>query len=122
MISIREYTEDDQGAICRVRDRARPDELPSSRDSVAFAPLAEDHEVEDIHRSEKFVTQDGELVVGFVVVDGDYLSYPYVDPEYYGRGIDRRLLRLDLGRIGPALSSSRSPAARGRWPHTGAKC
>lgn len=100
MISIREYTDDDWEAICRVHDRARPDELRGSCDPRAFVPLAEDREAADVHTSRKFVACDGELVVGFVGVEGAYLSYLYVDPEYYGHGIGRRLLRLGMELAG----------------------
>ncbi len=101
MISIREYTAGDWDAICRVHDRARPDELRGSCDQRAFVPLAEDPETNDVHRSEKLVAHDGERVVGFVGVDQDYLSDLYVDPKYYGHGIGRRLLRLGLELAGP---------------------
>ena len=43
---------------------------------------------------------DGERMSGFVVLDGDCLSYPCVGPEYYGCGTGRPA-RLGLGRIGP---------------------
>lgn len=101
MISIREYTDDDWEAVCRVHDRARPDELSGSCDPRAFVPLAEDQEAADVHTSQKFVACDGERIVGFVGVEGAYLSYLYVDPGYYGRGIGRRLLRLGLELTGP---------------------
>jgi GNAT superfamily N-acetyltransferase len=40
-------------------------------------------------------------VVGFVGIDGTYLSWLYVDPAHSGQGIGRRLLRLGVQRIGP---------------------
>jgi len=101
VVTVREYTEDDWAAICRVHDRARPDELAGSCDPRAFVPLAEDPEADDIGRSRKWVACVEGRVVGFVGVDGDYLSWLYVDPAYYGQGIGRRLLRLGLNVIGP---------------------
>lgn len=100
-IAIREYADDDWGAICRVHDRARPDELAGSCDPRAFVPLAEDATADDLARSRKWVACAGERVVGFVGDDGDYLSWLYVDPAYYGRGIGRRLLRRALAAAGP---------------------
>ena len=100
MITIREYKDDDWAAICSVHDRARPDELRGSCDPRAFVPLAEDPEAEDIHRCRKFVACEGKRVVGFVGMDESYLAWLYVDPEYYGRGIGRRLLRLAIRLIG----------------------
>ncbi|HEU4326535.1 MAG TPA: GNAT family N-acetyltransferase [Roseiflexaceae bacterium] len=101
-IAIRPYRDEDWDAICAVHDRSRPDELCGSCDPRAFVPLAEDQEyLEDVRRSHKLVACDGERVVAFVGVDGTYLSWLYVDPAYYGRGIGRRLLQLGKQQIGP---------------------
>jgi putative acetyltransferase len=69
-------------------------------------PLAEDPEAEDIHRSHKLVACEGERAVGFIGVDGTYISYLYVEPDHYGRGIGRRLLRLGVGLTGPAAHTT----------------
>src|SRR5262245_57060443 len=99
--TIRAYRDDDWGAVCAVHDRARPDELRGSCDPRAFVPLATDQDdTASFQRSRKFVACLGEQVVGFVGIDGTYLSWLYVDPAYYGQGIGRRLLRLGLQLIG----------------------
>jgi class 3 adenylate cyclase/ribosomal protein S18 acetylase RimI-like enzyme len=99
---IRDYRDADWPAVCAVHDRARPDELRGSCDLRAFVPLAEEQEdAESFQRSHKFVACVGEQIVGFVGVDGTYLSWLYVDPAYYGQGIGRRLLRLGVQFIGP---------------------
>jgi ribosomal protein S18 acetylase RimI-like enzyme len=100
MLDIRPYADADWEAICRVHDRARPLELSGSCDPRAFVPLAEDPTAEDIHRSRKWVACEGERVVGFVGVEGNYLSWLYVDPDYHGQSVGRRLLRLALSEIG----------------------
>jgi ribosomal protein S18 acetylase RimI-like enzyme len=101
-ITIRDYRDADWLAVCEVHDRARPDELRGSCDPRAFVPLAEEQEdAEDFQRSRKFVACLGDRVVGFVGIDGTYLSWLYVDPAHYGQGIGRRLLRLGVQRIGP---------------------
>lgn len=101
MITIREYEERDWAVVCQIHDRARPDELRGSCDPRAFIPIEQDPEVEDLRRAHKHVACDGERVVGFVGVYGDYLAWLYVDPEYYGQGIGRRLLQLGVEEIGP---------------------
>lgn len=101
---IRPYKPDDWPAVCAVHDRARPDELHGSCDSRAFVPLAEDQEDgANFLRSQKFVACMGEggQIVGFVGVDGTYLSWLYVDPAYYGRGIGRQMLRFAVELMGP---------------------
>jgi len=100
-ITIRPYNDDDWPEVCRVHDRARPDELNGSCDPRAFVPLVEDAASTNIHTSRKYVACDGGRVVGFVGIEGNYLSWLYVDPDYYGRGIGRRLLRFAVDRLEP---------------------
>lgn len=100
-IDTRPYQDGDWDGVCRVHDLARPDELRGSCDPRAFIPIAQDPEAEDLKRCAKHVACDGVRIVGFVGVSGDYLGWLYVDPEYYGRGIGRRLLRLVLPLLGP---------------------
>lgn len=98
---IRSYDVSDWPAVCAVHDRARPDELLGSCDSRAFVPLAlEQEDAADFHRSRKFVACWETRVVGFVGIDGTYVSWLYVDPDFYRRGIGRGLLRLAVGLIG----------------------
>jgi ribosomal protein S18 acetylase RimI-like enzyme len=99
-IVIRDYREADWPAICRVHDRARPDELLGSYDARAFIPLAQDSEAESIKACDMFVAQLGDEVVGFAGIDAPYLAWLYVDPAHYRRGIGRSLLRHCLSRMG----------------------
>lgn len=101
-VIIRAYRDEDWPAVCAVHDRARPDELHGSCDPRAFVRLADEQEdAADFERSRKFVACSGDQVVGFVGVDGTYLSWLYVDPACYGRGIGRQLLRWGVSLIGP---------------------
>ncbi len=100
MITYRSYQDQDWKAICQVHDRARPDELICSCDPRGFIPIEQDKEVEDLKWSRKFVAIEDEKVVGFVGVDGDYLAWLYIDPDYYGQGIGRELLRIGVREIG----------------------
>ncbi|TLD72538.1 GNAT family N-acetyltransferase [Phragmitibacter flavus] len=100
--AIRDYHPADWFAVCSVHDRARPDELSGSCDPRAFIPLADDQEdAPSFQRSKKFVATWGDEIVGFVGIDGAYLSWLYVDPSYYRRGIGRALLRFAVNLIGP---------------------
>ncbi len=99
--TIRAYRQDDWVAVCTVHDRARPDELAGSCDPRAFVPLSEERsDAESFRRSRKFVACVGDRVVGFAGVDGTYVSWLYVDPACYGRGIGRHLLRRAIELIG----------------------
>lgn len=101
MIIYRDYKEIDWPAICRIHNSARPDELKGSCDPRAFIPIEQDPEVEDLKRSQKFVACDGDAVVGFSSIDGTYVSFLYIDPDYYGQGIGRKLLQIAVEAIGP---------------------
>lgn len=101
MITYRDYQESDWKAICNIHDRARPDELEGSCDPRAFIPIEQDEEVKALKRSQKFVACDEDKVVGFVAVDEKYVSFLYVDPDYYGQGIGRKLLQMSVETIGP---------------------
>jgi ribosomal protein S18 acetylase RimI-like enzyme len=100
MITYRNYEDKDWKAICQIHDRARPDELIGSCDPRGFIPIEQDKEVEDLKRSKKFVAVENEKVVGFVGVDEEYLAWLYVDPDSYGKGIGRELLRIGIKEIG----------------------
>jgi ribosomal protein S18 acetylase RimI-like enzyme len=62
---------------------------------------ADQEDAASFQRSRKFVACVEGEIVGFVGVDGTYLSWLYVDPAWYGRGIGRELLRLGVRLIGP---------------------
>jgi len=100
MITYREYKDADWKAICQIHDRARPDELVGSCDPRGFIPIEQDKEVEGLKACWKYVACEGEQVVGFVGVDDKYLAWLYIDPEHYGKGIGRELLRIGLHEIG----------------------
>ena len=101
-ITIRPYRDEDFAAVCAVHDQARPIELRGSCDPRAFVPLADELEdAEDFSRSQKHVACVGERIVGFVGVDGAYISWLYVDPAFAGQGLGRRLLRLAIALAGP---------------------
>jgi len=98
-VDIRDYRPEDWAAICRVHDRARPDELRGSYDARAFVPLAQDPEGRYVEACEMFVAEHAGEVVGFAGVDDPYLAWLYVEPAHYRRGIGRALLRHCLARL-----------------------
>ena len=67
LVTLRAYCNADWPAVCAIHDQARPHELKGSCDRRAFVPLANDQEdLDDFHRSKKFVACIGDTVVGFV--------------------------------------------------------
>jgi ribosomal protein S18 acetylase RimI-like enzyme len=100
MIVYREYEDKDWHAICQIHDRARPDELLGSCDPRGFIPIEQDQEAEELKACQKFVACIDEQVVGFIGIDDKYLAWLYIDPDHYGKGIGRELLRIGLNEIG----------------------
>ena len=93
-IHIRNYSQRDWEAVCRVHDAARPDELEGSCDPRAFVPLARDPESEELRQSRILVADYKGQVVGFAAVKEGYLSFLYVHPEFYRKGIGKKLQLL----------------------------
>ncbi|MBC7878824.1 MAG: GNAT family N-acetyltransferase [Anaerolineales bacterium] len=100
MVTYRDYEDKDWNAICQIHDRARPDELVGSCDPRGFIPIEQDKEVEDLKLSRKFVAVIDDKVAGFAGVDDDYLAWLYIDPDHYGKGIGRELLKIGIREIG----------------------
>jgi len=100
MITYRDYQDSDWPAICHIHNRARPDELKGSCDPRAFIPIEQDLEVEDLKRSKKFVACDEDQIIGFGAIDEKYVSFLYVNPDYYHQGIGRKLLQKCVEAIG----------------------
>ena len=96
---IRCFQEADWPNICQIHDLARPDELNGSCDSRAFVPIEQDPEVEHLKLCRKQVALMNDQVVGFVGIHEGYLGWLYVHPDYYGRGIGRKLLQTGLRLI-----------------------
>ncbi|MEO0867646.1 MAG: GNAT family N-acetyltransferase [Cyanobacteria bacterium J06642_11] len=102
IITLRAYCDEDWPAVRNIHDQARPYELEGSCNPNAFIPLADDPgDLETFHGAEKFVACIGRQIVGFVGIDDTFLSWLYVDPDYFGYGIGRELLNLALDLTGP---------------------
>lgn len=90
--------------MCEIHDRARLDELRGSVDLTAFLPLADTAGPEGLFAGDVWVASVEERVVGFVAVDGDEVTWLYVHPDYYRRGIGRRLFRHAVERCGTTVT------------------
>jgi GNAT superfamily N-acetyltransferase len=106
MFTIREFRQGDWPEVCRIHDAARRDELKGSCDERGWRPLAEVAEKDGFHDSSIWVACEGggpEKVVAFagVELEDHYVSWLYVDPAYYRRGVGMMLLRHALSVCGP---------------------
>jgi ribosomal protein S18 acetylase RimI-like enzyme len=106
MIQLRTYHPDDWDAIAVIHDRARLDELRSSVSVDAFLSLAATFENEGLFEGEVWVACEGETVVGFIAFAEDEVTWLYVSPDHYRRGIGKKLLRQAIHRCGNIVTTS----------------
>ena len=106
MLYLRRYQPKDWDAIAAIHDRARLDELRTSVGVAAFLSLEATAEDEELFAGEVWVACDDEAVVGFVAFSDNEVTWLYVSPDYYRKGIGRRLLQQAIDRCGPTVSTS----------------
>jgi GNAT superfamily N-acetyltransferase len=117
-VEIRPYSEGDWEAIARIHDAARLDELRGSVGVEAFLTLAQTAEEEGLFDGQLWVAEVDGIVAGFVALDDDEVTWLYVDPERYRRGVGRALLRHALAAAGPRVEVTvldGNPAALGLY-------
>lgn len=104
-MNIRPYTENDWNRVCEIHDAARRDELAAARLDAAYLTLAETAANEGFHDYTIRVAEIGTTLVGFVAFTTEELSWLYVDPDWYGRGIGTALIRAALEETGASLGA-----------------
>ncbi len=102
-LHIRAYRSEDWGEVCAVHDAARPQEVEAVMPPGTFAPMVKAAVDEDFFESDIFVAcedhADGPLV-GFVAVEGSFVSWLYVKPAYQGQGVGSALMAYVWPLIG----------------------
>lgn len=98
MVSIRRYESRDWDDICRIHDAARIDELRDSVGLDAYLTLAETFESEGLFDDEVWVAELDGRVAGFIAGSGGEITWAYVDPHLYRRGVGRALVAHMLSR------------------------
>jgi ribosomal protein S18 acetylase RimI-like enzyme len=92
-VHVRPYDPSDWDAVVGIHDAARLDELRSSVGVEAFKDLESTYESEELFAGEVWVAElDGE-VAGFLALSDDEVTWTYVDPRHYRRGVGTALLR-----------------------------
>ncbi|WP_205791332.1 GNAT family N-acetyltransferase [Microbacterium sulfonylureivorans] len=91
-IVIRPYESRDWGDICRIHDAARLDELGGAGLLEAYLDLAATYENEGLFDDEVWVAEVDGRVAGFIAGSRDEITWAYVDPGLYRRGVGRALV------------------------------
>lgn len=90
---LRKYIESDWPFLCEIHDLARIDELTGSVDLAAFLTLEQTFEREGLFAGEVWVACLDQNPVGFVAFADHELTWLYVHPNQYKKGIGRALLQ-----------------------------
>lgn len=90
---IRPYQPTDWTRICAIHDAARLDELRHSVGEAAFRSLEETFEREELFAAWVKVAELHGRIEGFVAYSEIELTWLYVDPAMYRKGVGRALLR-----------------------------
>lgn len=97
-IVIRAYEDRDWADISRIHDAARLDELGGAGLLEAYLSLADTYENEGLFDDDVWVAElDGE-VAGFLAGSEGEITWAYVDPALYRRGVGRALVEHVLRR------------------------
>ena len=92
-IRIRPYEKADWPRLCEIHDAARLDELRLSVGEDAFLSLEDTYENEGLFDDKLSVAEMEGVVRGFVAFGEDELTWLYVEPSFYRRGLGRALVQ-----------------------------
>lgn len=97
-ISVRPYKDSDWADISRIHDAARLDELGGAGLLDAYLSLADTYENEGLFDDEVWVAELDGRVAGFLAGSDGEITWAYVDPALYRRGVGRALVEHVLAR------------------------
>jgi GNAT superfamily N-acetyltransferase len=89
---LRPYSPDDWESLCLIHDAARVHELEASGLAAAFLTLEATAENEGLFDGDVVVAEVQGQVCGFVAYADGELTWLYVEPSMYKKGIGRQLL------------------------------
>ena len=104
-MQLRPYLATDWPSLCAIHDQARMDELRASGLIDAFLTLEQAAENEGLFEHTVVVAEAEGRVLGFVAFSHDELSWLYVDPASYRRGVGRALLRHAIASCEGVMSA-----------------
>lgn len=102
-VRVRPYQAADWSRLCEIHDAARLDELQPTVGTDAFLTLEQTAENEGLFDNQLFVAEVSQRVRGFVAYSEEELTWLYVDPPFYRRGVGRALLQHAVAQAGPDM-------------------
>lgn len=102
---IRPYAPTDWHHLCAVHDASRRDELSASGLLDAFLTLEQTAQNEGLFDGQVLVYDTNGEICGFVAYADSELTWLYVHPSAYRRGVGRALLRHAIEACGGSMST-----------------
>ncbi|MEO0458328.1 MAG: GNAT family N-acetyltransferase [Cyanobacteria bacterium P01_A01_bin.114] len=103
MINIRSYEPTDWPRLCEIHDASRLDELSLTVGTDAFLTLEQTAENEGLFNDKLFVAEIDNVVQGFVAYSNEELTWLYVAPESYRKGVGRALVQQAVADSAPTI-------------------
>ncbi|MGF1520989.1 MAG: GNAT family N-acetyltransferase [Leptolyngbyaceae cyanobacterium] len=103
MTNIRPYESTDWLRLCEIHDASRLDELGLTVGTNAFLTLEQTAESEGLFDDKLFVAEVDGVVQGFVAYSDEELTWLYVDPQFYKKGVGRALVRHTVADAASAI-------------------
>jgi GNAT superfamily N-acetyltransferase len=102
---VRPYSAADWSRLCAIHDAARKDELSASGLLDAFLSLEQTAENEGLFDGTVLIYEEQGEVSGFVAFAGNELTWLYVHPSAYRRGVGRVLLQQAVKACGGSMTT-----------------
>ena len=103
IINIRPYESTDWSRLCEIHDASRLDELGLTVGTDAFLTLEQTADNEGLFDNKLFVAEVDNVVQGFVAYGDEELTWLYVDPKFYRKGVGRALVQHAVANSGPTM-------------------
>ncbi|NEQ42019.1 MAG: GNAT family N-acetyltransferase [Leptolyngbya sp. SIOISBB] len=103
MVNTRPYKSTDWSRLCEIHDASRLDELSLTVGKDAFLTLEQTAENEGLFDGKLVVAEVDGVVQGFVAYSDAELTWLYVDPQFYQKGVGRALVRQAIADSASAI-------------------
>ncbi|MDV3348350.1 N-acetyltransferase [Leptolyngbyaceae cyanobacterium CCMR0082] len=104
MINIRSYEVTDWSRLCEIHDASRVDELTLTVGMDAFLTLGQTAKEEGLFDGQLFVAEVDNVIQGFVAYTNEELTWLYVDPKFYRKGVGRALVQHAVANSAPTMA------------------
>ena len=104
IVNIRVYQPIDWSRLCEIHNASRLNELSLTVGAEAFLTLEQTANSEGLFDNKLFVAEVNGIVQGFVAYSDEELTWLYVDPQFYRKGIGRSLVRHAIADSASTIS------------------